>query len=182
MTGCWSGVAGRGQGPWRGRKSWPFGGWRSRFHPSGPMHDPARQRRAGHGSVPRRRPPPPRQPGPGRRAGRQGRARRTRHHRPAHQSRPALRPRGCCRRGDRPADLSQCPRLPRPVRIPAPLRQIHQRARRAPGRVHQLLAQISGLENGKPPTATTRNNSPSSTRPASSAPHTYGTPSSTTPR
>lgn len=47
---------------------------------------------------------------------------------------------------------------------------------------HQLLAQISDLENGKPPTATTRNNSPSSTRPASSSPHTYGTPSSATPR
>lgn len=25
MTGCWSGVAGRGQGPWQGSKSWPLG-------------------------------------------------------------------------------------------------------------------------------------------------------------
>lgn len=55
---------------------------------------------------------------------------------------------------------------------------------------HQLLAQISDLENrqaayryyNKPPTATTRNNSPPSTRPASSSPHSYGTPSSTRPR
>lgn len=111
------------------------------------MHDPARQRRAGHGSVPRRRPPPPRQPGPGRRAGRQGHARRTRHHRPAHQSRPALRPRGAAAEA-----IDQL--ISRNARVSQDQSEYQRRFDKLTSEhaalldeYHQLLAQISDLEN-----------------------------------